>query len=233
MTSDNYFLLRRINADHYTAARAPAYLMNALRDRNAAILDFGCGFGQLIADLQARGYTRVEGADVSPEAISHLRDRRVTVHDLTEETDFYESRGGAYDYVIMSHVLEHFPKDAIINQLKRIRQLLKPGGALLVMAPNAQAHTGAYWAYEDFTHHTLFTTGSLYFVLMAAGFRSVEFLDPDCTADVRSPLKRAARKVLLRIYRFNVAFWNRVTGSAFHAPSPQIFSYEIKALARV
>lgn len=232
MGKNDYFAWRNVNAETYEAYAAPAYLGEVLPDLNAHILDFGCGFGQLISALKQGGYSRLEGADINLSAIKHLRERQITVHDLTQELDFYDRRAGTYDYVIMSHVLEHFPKDKIVDQLQLIRKLIKVGGALIVMVPNAQSSTGCYWAYEDFTHHVLFTTGSLYYVLKASGFSSVEFLDPDCMAG-SSTIKRAVRRFFLHIYRGNIAFWNKVTCSAFHAPSPKIFSYEIKALARV
>ena len=82
-------------------------------------------------------------------------------------------------------------------------------------------------------HHLLFTSGSLYDASKASGFSSVEFLDTDCTAGSSSFLKRVLRRFFLRLYRWNLGFWNKVTCSAYHEPSPQIFSYEIKALARV
>ena len=132
----------------------------------------------------------------------------------------------------MSHVLEHFPKEQVIPQLVKLKGLLKPSGALIVMVPNAQSHTGAYWAYEDFTHFLLFTSGSIYYVLRAAGFNEVEFLDVDCTIGMAG-WKRTIKQILLKCYVLNYRFWNRVTTSSTHEPSPLIFSYEIRAIARV
>lgn len=109
---------------------------------------------------------------------------------------------------------------------------MKPGGGLIVMVPNAQSNTGCYWAYEDFTHHTMFTSGSLYYVLRSAGFSDVEFLDVDAIGEVSGFFKKLIKKALLNIYRANYVFWNRVTSSSIHKPSPMIFGYEIKALAR-
>lgn len=233
MDNDDYFALRNIESKTYKEFMLPAYLTEVLTERNAHILDFGCGFGQVISALKQNGFSNIEGADINSEAINYLRDRQIAVHDLTSELDFYDSHAGSYDFVIMSHVLEHFPKTEVINQLRLVRKVIKTGGALIVMVPNAQSNTGCYWAYEDFTHHLLFTSGSLYYVLKASGFSSVEFIDIDCTAGFRSSITRAVRRLLLRLYRWNLGFWNKVTDSAFHAPSPQIFSYEIKALARV
>jgi len=233
MDEDDYFALRNVEAKSYEGSALPAYLTKVLTDPDKHILDFGCGFGQMISTLKHNGFSSVEGADINSAAICHLRDRQIIVHDLKSEADFYDMHAGSYDFVIMSHVLEHFPKSEVINQLRQIHKILKSGGTLIVMVPNAQSNTGCYWAYEDFTHHLLFTSGSLYYVLKASGFSSVEFIDIDCTAGTRSILKRVARICLLRLYRWNLEFWNKVTGSAYHAPSPKIFSYEIKALARV
>ena len=233
MDSDDYFALRNVESKTYDGFVLPAYLTKVLTDPNAHILDFGCGFGQMISALKQNGFSSVEGADINSAAISHLRECQITVYDLTAEEDFYDRNAGRYDFVIMSHVLEHFPKSEVISQLRQVHKVIKSGGALIVMVPNAQSNTGCYWAYEDFTHHLLFTSGSLYYVLKASGFSSVEFIDIDCTAGFQSSVKRAARLFLLRLYRWNMGFWNKVTGSAFHASSPQIFSYEIKALARV
>lgn len=103
---------------------------------------------------------------------------------------------------------------------------------LYVAVPNAQSNTGAYWAYEDFTHHTLFSSGSLYYVLKMAGFHQVDFLDIHCLEGL-STFKKYFRKFFLQLYAKKQAFWNKVTNSAYHGKSPIIYSYEIKALAKV
>lgn len=228
-----YFELRQVRPDDYTGFELPAYLSSVLgRVQRPRILDFGCGFGQWLQALKRAGFTDVEGVDIEPEAVEHCRAQSFKCFDASAYGEPVSSRIGQFDFILMSHVLEHFPKADVIPQLEKIRGLLKPGGALVVMVPNAQSHTGAYWAYEDFTHHLLFTFGSLYYVLKAAGFIGVEFLDIDCTEGLPA-LKRLAKKFLLFLYTLNYRFWNRVTSSSIHEPSPMILSYEIKALARV
>lgn len=232
MEYERYFAWRQISPEDYASYKLPAYLHQLVRTMpSPRILDFGCGFGQLLSALKSVGVELAEGVDIQPSAIEFCRGRGLQCYDAATEPDFFKDRTGAYDFIIMSHVLEHFPKDQVIQELKRIKKLLKPGGGLVVMVPNAQANTGAYWAYEDFTHHLLFTSGSLYYVLKSAGFNTVEFLDPDCTAHL-SPWMRILKKVLLGVYVANLRFWNFVTSSAYHGPSQPIFSYEIKALAR-
>lgn len=136
-----------------------------------------------------------------------------------------------FDLIITTHVLEHIPKDKVIEVLTHFKKhVLKENGKIFVAVPNAQSHTGCYWAYEDFTHHTLFTAGSLIYVLKMAGFDNVKIIDKDAMAGSNG-IKRLIRKLFLRIYAAKLKFWNRMTNSAFHAPSPQVFSYEVKVLA--
>lgn len=104
-------------------------------------------------------------------------------------------------------------------------------GGLCLQVPNAQSNTDCYWAYEDFTHNTLFTAGSLLYVLREAGFSDIKFIDVDGLAG-RHGLKLLLVKTLLAIYRRNKMFWNKVTGSAYHAPSPVIYTWELKSMAR-
>ena len=180
--------------------------------------------------LKRAGYDQVEGLEQDAEAVAHCRANGLTVHDGDIlATDL--AALGTFDLVTMTHVLEHLPKADMIKTLEVIRSLLAPGGALYVAVPNAQSNTDAYWAFEDFTHTFLFTSGSLYYAGRMAGFTRIDFLDIDCTDGNSLPV-RWARKILLKIYRAQKSFWNAVTRSSYHNQSAQIFSYEIKALLR-
>ncbi len=232
MSTDDahYFRYRQVCANAYEHYLLPFYLARRLpENKDACILDFGCGFGQFVRALAQRGYEKAVGYDIEPSAIAFCRDQGVPVIDgmhmpLDELPD-------QYDFIYSSHVIEHIPKDAVIDILRSLRQRLKAGGTLLVCVPNAQSNTGCYWAYEDFTHYTAYTSGSLYYVLSKAGFHTIAFVDTDCTEGM-SVMRRTIKRALLSIYRAKYRFWNRVTNSATHVPSPDIFSYEIKATAR-
>jgi SAM-dependent methyltransferase len=228
----NYFLNRGCDPTIYSNYKIPIYLEGILpKDFNARILDIGCGFGQLLRALKERGYKNLSGVDLCPEAVDYCQKQGLDVQKIKSlQEHAQQSTVREYDFVIMSHVLEHMEKDKIIFTLKLIRDvLLKQDGRLLVMVPNAQSNTGCYWAYEDFTHHTLFTAGSLAFCLRSAGFEEISFLDPQGIAG-NGLLKRAIKSILLKAYEINYIFWNKVTSSAFHQASPRIFTFEVKAL---
>jgi 2-polyprenyl-3-methyl-5-hydroxy-6-metoxy-1,4-benzoquinol methylase len=234
MSYEGYFRHRNVSPSVYDNYRLPTYVLDVLpQDRSTRILDIGCGFGHLLRALQGIGYENAEGVDVSPEAVEHSIESGLKVTRISDLTLYCEEqREPTYGLVIMNHVLEHIEKSRIIPTVKTIRErLLVSDGSFLVMVPNAQSNTGCYWAYEDFTHTTLFTAGSLLFVLSAAGFETIRFLDPDGLEESR-PAYKAIKKLLLGFYRRRMHFWNLVTNSSFHQPSPKIFTFELKALAR-
>jgi SAM-dependent methyltransferase len=230
-TVPSYFELRQVSPADYAAYQLPAWLRSQILKypTTARILDFGCGFGQFVRAARALGYERTEGADIEPAALTRCAADGLTVHDLHDDA-FFDSARGQFDLIVMQHVLEHIPKRETIHTVARIRTLLRSGGALIIAVPNAQAFTGAYWAYEDFTHETLYTSGSLYHVLHAGGFGSVEFIDIECTnglGRVASVIRRTAWHAFRAQYR--LMCW--LLASPTHGPSPHIFSYEIKAIA--
>jgi len=227
---NNYFEYRNIDSEVYENAKTPIWIKNELLDKKLRILDYGCGLGQTIESLIKDGYENCYGVDIEKSAIKFCKTNNLHVEELNLEnlSNPFEFK---FDIIILSHIIEHISKDEIINTLSLIkRDFLVDGGSLLIAVPNAQSNTNAYWAYEDWTHTTLFTSGSLYYVLKAAGFNTIEFLDIDCTLGSRG-VKKVIRNILLKIYILNMNFWNKVTCSAYHKPSQQIFSYEIKCKA--
>jgi SAM-dependent methyltransferase len=227
-----YFTFRKTAPDSYSSYTIPQFMARVLpRHRSHKILDVGCGFGQTMKALRELGYEHLRGVDISDESIGHCKSIGLDVEKISDIGEYTAEHKAEYDFIIMSHVLEHIEKPLIIPYVTSIKAMLRQGGQFLIMVPNAQSNTDCYWAYEDFTHSTLFTAGSLYFVLMAGGFSQVEILDQYSIEGLSWP-KRMIKLFLLKLYTTNKTFWNRVTTSSFHKPSPVVFSYEIKALAR-
>jgi cyclopropane fatty-acyl-phospholipid synthase-like methyltransferase len=230
---DNYFTYRNISEVYYESYKLAAYIRNNLpADKDARILEIGCGFGQILHELVGIGFSSVEGIDISREAVEICKTNKLNVSLIGNIDDFCSASKIKYDFIIMSHVLEHININDIVETLTNIRtNLMAEGSSFLIMVPNAQSNTGCYWAYEDFTHHTLFTAGSIEYVLRAAGFKSIKLLDRHGLDGTVFGFK-AIKWCLLMLYVLNYKFWNYITSSSFHRPSPQIFTYEIKVLAK-
>lgn len=228
---ENYFNFRNVGADYYSSYDIPNYLMKVLpKNKDAAILDIGCGFGQTLKSLRDKGYTNLKGIDINDESIAQCKKLNLDVTKVDDVISYSNVSGNKYDFIIMSHVLEHIEKEKMIDNLRAIRSMLSEKGKYCVMVPNAQSNTGSYWRFEDFTHHYLFTSGSLLYVLKAAGFTQIEFIDPDGLDGVTS-MKKPIVKLLLKYYKWKKKFWNKMTASSYHRPSPQIYTFELKALA--
>ncbi len=227
-----YFANRNIGAESMMRYKIPPYLLSILpEDKGAAILDVGCGFGHVLDNLRSLGYTNLSGIDISDEAILHCHNINLNVEQISSLEDFFSKNTKKYDFIIMTHVIEHINKEEIIKTLTEIKNTLTATGALYLTTPNAQSNTGSYWMFEDFTHTTIFTSGSLIYVLRSAGFDTIEFLDPADLAR-HSPIARIIKKIFLKIYKLNKKFWNKVTASSYHKPSPEVYSFELKVLAK-
>jgi 2-polyprenyl-3-methyl-5-hydroxy-6-metoxy-1,4-benzoquinol methylase len=232
-TYDQYFQARDVAPETYSEYTLPQHLTDVLpTDRSTPIFDIGCGYCQMLKCLRQMGFKALRGVDLSSDAVAHGLKEGLDVTLISDLKEFLLNNQARYELVVMSHVIEHIEKDQIINILDLIRtRLLTPSGKLYLATPNAQSATDCYWAYEDFTHTTLFTGGSMLYVLRRAGYQSITFLDPD-GLDYLSLPRKIIKGALQTIYRANKHLWNRVMGASYHRPSPEMYSWELKVLAR-
>jgi 2-polyprenyl-3-methyl-5-hydroxy-6-metoxy-1,4-benzoquinol methylase len=159
---NEYFNLRNITPSKYKNTQVPYYIKKELNGTET-ILDFGCGFGQLISAFISEGFHDVYGCDINEEAIKYCKSNGLKIYSNIEEINI------KFDVIVMSHVLEHIDKERIIPTLQILKEkLLNVDGKIFILVPNAQSNTGCYWRYEDWTHNTLFTSGSLSYVVRAA-----------------------------------------------------------------
>ncbi len=229
----DYFANRNVDAALYSQYKMPGYLTPYFqeKDKELNILDIGCGLGQLLINLKNRGFSNLCGVDINKESIEICKKNNLAVEEITDIREYAKKSTVKFDRVVMSHVLEHIDKEIIIDTLIYVKKyLLKEGGIFLLMVPNAQSPTGAYWRYEDFTHTILFTAGSCLYVLKSAGFTNIEFIDPDGTKHL-NPLKRFLIKILLSYHRLKENFWSKILQTSFHKTSPRIYTFELKVAA--
>jgi SAM-dependent methyltransferase len=137
-------------------------------------LDVGCGRGDLAAALVRRGW-RADGIDPSETACELARARGVNARPGTLET--LELERGAYDFALFHHSLEHTDDPA--RDLAAVSAALRPGGTLVVVAPNfggwqARRFRGRWYHLDLPRHRTHFTMRGLRTALERAGLRVTE-----------------------------------------------------------
>lgn len=95
------------------------------------LLELGSAGGFFLAGARRAGF-RVRGVEISPQAAeSSRRDLGLDVHSGRLEDAPFESR--SFDVAYADNVLEHTTAPAAV--LARLRELLRPGGHLVVIVP--------------------------------------------------------------------------------------------------
>lgn len=146
------------------------------------LLDIGCASGDFLVEMQALGW-RPQGVEFSAGAAAAARARglEVVVGSFPEVA---AELTGRYDVIAMRQIIEHLTDP--LAALRQVRELLAPGGALLLTTPLADGLlarlAGPYWYPLDPPRHTMvFSRGQLSALLRASGFHVAALLDHSST----------------------------------------------------
>ena len=174
-------------------------------NRSAAIAEVGCGWGRYLAALADLGYTRCEGVDVSEEQVAYAREHLKLVNvSCGDAVPWLGARREHFDCILAVDVLEHLDTDALVALMHGACAALRPGGVVIVHAPNALAPLNPL-RYADLTHVRAFTVGSLAQLFRTAGltprvFRETVPRGSGPTATIRRILWRAALRPLVKAW---------------------------------
>ncbi len=109
------------------------------QDKNAAILDIGFGRGWFLAACLKLGYRELSGADFGIAHKDYIRtwsERPIQLYEIEDNIgDFLSDRAGQYDFIHLSHVIEHIPKYSLLWVVDALYRALKPGGVLMLRTP--------------------------------------------------------------------------------------------------
>ena len=139
------------------------------------LLEIGASYGHSLAAARERGW-EVAGVELSPTASAHAREQ-LGLSVFNCELQEAPLPTGSFDAVIMWHVLEHVrdPRD----QVRRISELLKPGGFFGLRVPNVTSFgarvAGQWWPWMcPPAHLWFFSATTLPCLLDACGFEILE-----------------------------------------------------------
>jgi SAM-dependent methyltransferase len=202
-------------------------------DRDARILDAGCGWGFLLCALWRAGYRNLVGLDMDSGQVKSARSAsagRIPIHCSRAATFLWDSPA-AYDAILLMDVIEHVPSGDSADLLAAIYSALRPGGRLVVRTPNMASLAASYSRYMDVTHVAGFTEWSLVQLLESAGFGRIALTEDDRGWNSRqwrpwAPLRGLAVRSLL-----NYLFHRLIYAARAQQPLPTRFGFNLEAVA--
>lgn len=155
-------------------------ILKTMPGKDARILDVGCYTGELLNLLKEKGYKHLTGVDPAPIAVKIAKERYGI--KVIESTLLDAKVSGQYDYIIVTHVMEHI-KD-LRKFLAALIVLMAPGCRIYIESPDAHnffiSDSSQYLpehqeAYQQFSleHINFFTKISLYNLMVSSGFTKV------------------------------------------------------------
>lgn len=146
--------------------RIISYMPGVAISKRSAILDFGCGSGRLVQDLNRAGF---DACGYEPHPETAVSSPRIFI-DLREISEVV----GRIELITCIEVLEHLREPD--ETLRAISDLLRPSGYLLVSTDlyNYRIHD-AHWYYLNPAagHVSIFSGRSLTMLLARHGFQPV------------------------------------------------------------
>jgi cyclopropane fatty-acyl-phospholipid synthase-like methyltransferase len=150
------------------------------------VLDAGCGTGLLTRTLWQRAKkegasVQFHGFDLSPKMLErfvgwmmreNIRDielSELNVLDLSDRPDHWKG----YDLIVTSAMLEYVPRDSLATALFGLREMLAPGGKLLLIITRRTWLTS--WFVGNWWDAELYQQTELAELTKNAGFESVHF----------------------------------------------------------
>lgn len=132
---------------------------------NSKVLDIGCGFCHFLNHLKAKEKI---GVDANPSAGNYAAKDVTFIH--TNDLCLKMLPDKHFDCVLLSNFLEHLDNTKeVIALLGRVKELLKPGGRIIILQPNFRLLGPAYFDFID--HKTILTDKSIEEALNIVGFK--------------------------------------------------------------
>ncbi|TAF77689.1 MAG: class I SAM-dependent methyltransferase [Bacteroidetes bacterium] len=161
-------------------------------NKEAKILDIGCGTGLLLEYLNSNGFYNNSGIEIDNGQAEKCIKKGLNVQVVDDSISFLNNHKNTFNIIVAADVLEHIPREFQLKFLISIKDSLTSNGFLICSVPNANSPLSSRWRYIDWTHHMLFTEISLDFVLFNSGFEKIEIY----------PMEYASKSFLKKILKF-------------------------------
>ena len=174
-----------------------------------SVLELGCGNGLFLQYLQSLGVSDFTGVDSDPRVVAEMPANLAAHVQISDFRDFFETiQGRVFDRVVLFDVLEHFSPEDAVTLLRQIATVLAEDGRVVLRVPNMSSPLGMNVQFNDVTHKTCFTPGSLRQVAKAADFSVLDFRPQAYSSWIREMRERALTSLLSWFLSAPPAIWS-------------------------
>lgn len=156
------------------------------------ICDMGCGPGQIARYLHRQGVETL-GVDLSPRMVAEAKRLNPEIHfhqgDMLSLPDPYNSWGG----IAAFYCIIHIPRERVLDALREMKRVLKPGGLLLVTfhIGDEIKHLDEWWDKPVNLDFAFYQPAEMQNWLTEAGYELEETLVREPNPDVEIATMRA------------------------------------------
>ncbi len=163
-----------------------------------SVLELGCGNGLFLRFLAHMGADDFIGVDGDPRIMDELPANIASSVHILDFVEFFDSdlARKQFDRVVLFDVLEHFAPEDAANLLRSVAGLLSDDGLVVIRVPNMASPLALGVQYNDVTHGTAFSPGSIRQVASVAGLEPVTFQSQAYTSWYREIRERALTSVV-------------------------------------
>ena len=185
----------------YTKAAVKDYQKVLPEKKDTKILDIGFGWGQFSAACIHLGYENIHCADFGAKhkllkvrkefpQIKGVYDIESTVGDFLGDSD------EKFDFIHLSHVIEHIPKHSLLYLVDSIYKSLNRDGIFFARTPNMLGLISLHGLFCTLGHEYGFTEYNLSSLLKICGFEMIQFykFKPD------QSLKQKSANILRKLF---------------------------------
>jgi SAM-dependent methyltransferase len=154
------------------------------------VLDVGCGRGEFLDLLTARGI-RARGIDLNHEMAEGCRARGLDVSEADAVSYLAGVPDGSLGGIFSAQVVEHLQPDYLLQFLELAGHKLRPGGRIVLETLNPACWVAFFESYiRDITHVWPLHPETLKYLVLASGFTraAIEFRSPVPQQDRLQPV---------------------------------------------
>jgi len=177
-------------------------------DKEAEILDLGCGAGYFLKMMHDKGYTKLTGADLSSGQVYLAKkacpEAKVILGDCR---NILQQSPATYDLITGFDFVEHLNKGELLEMLQLVCKSLRPGGRVIFQTPNPDSPFGMKIRYGDFTHELSLSPQGFHSILKFAGL--TDYKPREC-GPYPHGFVSFTRCLLWRVLRLCIPLWSLI-----------------------